>query len=224
MAALGLVPLLGLGWCPNPHYRPLGPTPAQSRHIVRMEIGNVPPGFLGEEQLGEWTKLKKSSDLGASKTAELPQQILALLLKLQKYPNKVQFQDVINDIDTHLDVTSTKFSVGAVESEAGENTGSAKILGLGKLASLSEQETLCLFGEHYRDVCADPQGDSHPNIRSFMKGGWECVKFPWGVPVSIPVDGKNFDTSQESVESALAASSSISGEMEWDRDSDIWIP
>ena len=48
--------------------------------------------------------------------------------------------------------------------------GSSKILSLGRLAGLSEQETLCLFGQFYKDVVANPSGTDHPNIRNFMKG------------------------------------------------------
>ena len=43
------------------------------------------------------------------------------------------------------------------------------------LAGLSKEETLALFGGYYRDVVATPEGDDHPNIRNFMKSGWEGV-------------------------------------------------
>lgn len=60
--------------------------------------------------------------------------------------------------------------MGDVQSASGENMGSSKILSLGRLAGLSEQETLCLFGHYYKDVCSNPEGTDHPNIRAFMKG------------------------------------------------------
>ena len=41
------------------------------------------------------------------------------------------------------------------------------------LAGLSKEETLALFGGYYRDVVATPEGDDHPNIRNFMKSGWD---------------------------------------------------
>ena len=39
--------------------------------------------------------------------------------------------------------------------------------------------------DYYRkDVLEDPDGDSHANIRAFMKGGWESVKFPKGLALA----------------------------------------
>jgi len=189
-----------------------------------MAIGEVPPGFLGEDQLGDWVALKKSTALGASATRELPAAAVELLTQVQEDSQSVDFAAVISVVDANFDVNPTSFSVGDVQSEAGENMGSSKLLGFGRLVGLSEQETLCLFGQYYKDVCANPEGDDHPNIRAFMKGGWGAVDFPWGLSVSVPVDGKAFDTSVASVASALAASAQISGDDEWDPDSEIWIP
>lgn len=64
------------------------------------------------------------------------------------------------------------------------NEGSCKVFSFGKLASLSPEETLACFGEHYRSVVADPAGDSHGNIRAFMKTGWEGVLFPDGIALT----------------------------------------
>ena len=39
--------------------------------------------------------------------------------------------------------------------------------------------------DYYRkDVLEDPDGDSHANIRAFMKGGWDSVKFPKGLALA----------------------------------------
>jgi hypothetical protein len=192
--------------------------------LMRLAIGEVPQGFLGEDQLGDWVTLKKSTALGASATRTIPAAALELLTTVQTSPQSIEFDAVIEMIDTNFDINPTGFTVGDVKSEAGENMGSSKLLGLGKLVGLSEQETLCLFGKYYKSVCANPDGTDHPNIRAFMKGGWGVVDFPWGLSISIPVDGKSFDTSAESVASALAASAQISGDDEWDPDSEIWIP
>jgi omega-amidase len=67
-----------------------------------------------------------------------------------------------------------------VNSAVGQNEGSAKIFSFGRLAGLSAEDTLVLFGEHYRDVKNTPSGTSHANIRAFMKNGWAGVKFPDG--------------------------------------------
>ena len=87
----------------------------------------------------------------------------------------------IDIIEQNYDAKPVPFSVGDVQSEAGQNMGSAKILSMGKMAGLSEVVTLQLFGEIYTDVVATPDGEDHPNIRSFMKVGWDGVRFPDGV-------------------------------------------
>ena len=96
----------------------------------------------------------------------------------------VEFEQVMSAIEEGYDSTDVSFSVGDVQSKAGSNLGSAKIFSFGVLAGLSKEETLCLFGQFYRDVVATPDGDDHPNIRAFMKGGWEGVSFPNGLMLS----------------------------------------
>lgn len=66
-------------------------------------------------------------------------------------------------------------------SDAGANEGSCKVFSFGKIAELSSRETLACFGQHYRGVIADPEGDSHGNIRAFMESGWDGVEFPDGL-------------------------------------------
>ncbi len=73
---------------------------------------------------------------------------------------------------------------GVTSSEAGENEGSCKVFAFGKIAELSQAQTLAAFGEHYRGVLADPSGDSHGNIRAFMESGWDGVDFPDGLSLS----------------------------------------
>jgi hypothetical protein len=61
---------------------------------------------------------------------------------------------------------------------AGENEGACKIFAFAMLHKLSEQETLGLFGDFYRlDVLGNPGGDNHPNIRQFMRSGWEGIRY-----------------------------------------------
>lgn len=59
----------------------------------------------------------------------------------------------------------------------GTNTGSCKIFYFAQLHSLPPDATLRLFCEHYQDVLDTPDGDSHANIRAFMKNGWEGIRF-----------------------------------------------
>ena len=46
-----------------------------------------------------------------------------------------------------------------------------------RLHQLTEQQTLTCFGEHYREVLAEPQGTSHMTIRIFMRQGWSGLSF-----------------------------------------------
>jgi len=101
-----------------------------------------------------------------------------LLNRLDDAPETVDFQSVISLIDQHYAYTPTRFRCGSVESEAGSNEGSCKILAFGKMHALSSEKTLALFGKFYReDVLQHPQGTDHSNIRNFMKFGWGAVSF-----------------------------------------------
>ena len=60
-----------------------------------------------------------------------------------------------------------------VYNAAGENDGSAKIFGFAKHHGLSQIDTLKLFGEHYDNVLATPNGTDHANIRNFLHWGWQ---------------------------------------------------
>lgn len=59
-----------------------------------------------------------------------------------------------------------------------------------------------LWGQYYREVKDDPNGDSHQNIRNFMKYGWEGVPFENGIALTRKAVGEN----------------------EWDPYSESWIP
>ena len=55
--------------------------------------------------------------------------------------------------------------------------GSNKVFYFAKMHGFTEEMTLRLFCEHYQNVLETPDGTSHLNIRSFMKNGWEGVRF-----------------------------------------------
>jgi len=105
-----------------------------------------------------------------------------LLNTIKNHQDNVTFEDVMAYITEHYHYTPARFTNGinndTVINEAGTNEGSCKIFALGKMAGLTETETLACFGHYYRDeVLNDPQGDSHANIRSFVKHGWQGIKF-----------------------------------------------
>lgn len=123
----------------------------------------------------------------------VPPAVQALLDKAKASPAELAFEEVLACIEGAYSYQAAPFSNGGVSSKAGENAGSAKVLSLGKLAGLSEQETLVLFAQHYRDVKASPEGTNHANIRAFMRSGWGGVEFPAGICLT-PKPGVGADT------------------------------
>ena len=87
------------------------------------------------------------------------------------------FADTLAFIAAGYDYQPQSFNNGGVENAAGQNEGSCKTLGLALLESLSDEETLLAFGEHYRSVLATPEGSDHGNIRALMAHGLAGVKF-----------------------------------------------
>lgn len=95
----------------------------------------------------------------------------------------VSFDETLSVIMTYYNYEPTGFSNGLNEdiliNAAGTNEGSCKIFAFAKLNGLNPQQTLNLFGDYYRvDVLQNPDGSGHQNIRSFMKYGWEGIRFP----------------------------------------------
>jgi len=105
------------------------------------------------------------------------------LNRLETQPASIEFPDVIELVNNLYTYIPTAFRNHNLQSEAGQNTGSCKIFAFARLHELSEDQTLALFGAYYRaDVLKTPEGDSHPNIRQFMKTGWDGIEFD-GVPL-----------------------------------------
>ena len=90
----------------------------------------------------------------------------------------VDFNSVIQVIDSEYEFTPTHFVNGNQINEANTNNGSCKIFGFAKLNGLSEQATLNAFGDFYTvDVLQNPQKEDHQNIRNFMATGWAGIEF-----------------------------------------------
>jgi len=105
------------------------------------------------------------------------------LNRLETRPESIEFPDVIELINTLYTYMPTAFRNSDLHSDAGQNTGSCKIFAFARLHEMSEDKTLSLFGAFYRaDVLKNPDGESHPNIRQFMKTGWSGIEFD-GVPL-----------------------------------------
>mmetsp|Transcript_25270 Transcript_25270/g.38316 ORF Transcript_25270/g.38316 Transcript_25270/m.38316 type:complete len:227 (+) Transcript_25270:56-736(+) len=114
----------------------------------------------------------------------------------------LKFEEVIEVIDTHFEYGLIEFKNGDIVNKQGENDGSAKVLSYAALSNMDKDTTLKLWGQYYREVVADPDGDSHQNIRNFMKYGWEGVPF----------------------ENGIALTRKNTGEGEWDEYAESWIP
>ncbi len=95
--------------------------------------------------------------------------------------NLPNFQDTLAIIEQVYHFQPTAFENGLgeniVSNDADHNQGSCKVFSFARLHGLNEQQTLNLFGEHYRQVLATPEAADHVNIRSFMRHGWAGIKF-----------------------------------------------
>lgn len=112
----------------------------------------------------------------------MPNLLEQLLSQLNKAPETVEFNQVIETINTHYNYTPTLFTNGEGDTqlvnEAGTNEGSCKIFGFGLLHKLNTQQTLNCFGHYYRDdVLQNPEGLDHGNIRNFMNYDWAGINF-----------------------------------------------
>jgi len=114
----------------------------------------------------------------------------------------LKFEEVMELLDENYESQYLEFKNGDLLNKPGENEGSAKLLSYAAVSELDKETTLKLWGQYYREVLADPDGDSHQNIRNFMKTGWEGVPFENGIALTKKVVGDN----------------------EWDPFAESWIP
>jgi len=97
--------------------------------------------------------------------------------KLKTTPTEIQFSETMQVIDENYNFTPTAFTNGELKNNAGENSGSCKLFSFSIHQKLTKQETLFCFGEHYQTVLADENGNSHQNIRNFIKTGFKGLTF-----------------------------------------------
>lgn len=113
----------------------------------------------------------------------LPQQTIDMSIedlveKIHRHPDAIEFDEVIEAINSHYDYTPTAFRNGDINNSAGSNEGSCKIFAFALLHKLDEAQTLACFGKYYRqDVLNHPDGSDHANIRNFMQYGWRGIDF-----------------------------------------------
>ena len=97
--------------------------------------------------------------------------------KLKENPTTITFAETMQVIEENYSFTPTAFTNGEITNKAGENSGSCKLFAFADHQKLTKEETLFCFGEHYRNVLEDESGDSHQNIRNFMKNGFSGLSF-----------------------------------------------
>lgn len=104
-------------------------------------------------------------------------ELTLFLQTIQSQPEAITFEDTILVIENYYRYMPVAFSNGNQHNKKGENEGSCKIFAFGLLHSLTTEQTLHCFGQHYQAVLHDPNGDSHQNIRQFMQSGWDGITF-----------------------------------------------
>jgi hypothetical protein len=97
--------------------------------------------------------------------------------KLKSNPSAVIFAETMQVIENYYHFNPTAFTNGDTINNAGENNGSCKLFAFAVHQQLTEEETLCCFCEHYKNVLEDKNGTSHQNIRNFMKTGFKGLSF-----------------------------------------------
>jgi hypothetical protein len=97
--------------------------------------------------------------------------------KLKLNPKAILFAQTIQVIQDNYNFIPTAFKNGRLKNNTGENAGSCKLFAFAIHQKLTKEETLFCFGEHYKNVLEDESGDSHQNIRNFMKTGFDGLSF-----------------------------------------------
>lgn len=105
-----------------------------------------------------------------------------LLARLHQAADTVQVTDVLAVIEAGYEYTPTTFTNGVppeqIVNTAGSNEVSCRLFAFAALHQLPPAQTLACFGHYYRDeVLGDPDGVNHGNIRTFMRHGWDAIRF-----------------------------------------------
>ena len=99
------------------------------------------------------------------------------IASLKQGPSAIDFAQTLAVIDAHYAFTPTEFKNGGVVNKAGENSGSCKVFSFAQMHSLSQDMTLAMFAEHYKNVLDNPTLDNHANIRAFIVNGFDGLAF-----------------------------------------------
>ena len=104
--------------------------------------------------------------------------IKSYIEKITNQPETLLFDETLAVIDESYVFTETGFDNGDQRNEAGQNSGSCKVFAFAQRHQLSNQQTLHMFAQYYRDdVLSNPNGNDHQNIRQFMQHGFAGLRF-----------------------------------------------
>ena len=103
------------------------------------------------------------------------QAAFAHFLQALKRPEH-SFNETLSFIETWFNFTPSAFSFGELSSSPEQNQGSCKILALAQCCSLTQEQALQCFGEHYRHL-ADSPASSHLNLRRLQHSGLTEIHF-----------------------------------------------
>ena len=87
-----------------------------------------------------------------------------------------RFSDTLSFLDTWFEYSPSHFDNNGLLNTDSENHGSAKIFAFAKHYTLTKQQALKCFGEHFRNLDSYPS-DSHLNIRQLMKFDLDGIHF-----------------------------------------------
>lgn len=127
-----------------------------------------------------WSGVEFPDGLAVTLNEKTLPEMAAFRKRLGEQSSSHVFSETLDFISAHFDYCEKPFVNGGVESAAGSNAGSCKVLSLAVMSGLSKDEVLAAFGEHYRQVLGDPDGTSHGNIRALMKHGLAGIQLPQG--------------------------------------------
>jgi hypothetical protein len=88
-----------------------------------------------------------------------------------------EFTSTLSFIERHYTFSPTVFLNTNISNAQDKNQGACKVFALSHLLSLSTEQTVKCFGEHYRDVINTPNNDNHMNIRCTMQHGLSGITF-----------------------------------------------
>ena len=98
-------------------------------------------------------------------------------IKLKDNKKSITFSETMQVIEDNYTFTPTAFTNGDIKNNLEQNSGSCKLFAFAIDQQLTKPETLACFGEHYLAVLEDATGNSHQNIRNFIKTGFKGLTF-----------------------------------------------